>query len=169
MTAKDTLLGVSGSNQISRQKALRNLLGIAGALFVAPSAAKADVSDGTSLPEGAAQFSRVLRLKTDLQGVKKRVTENADQLDKKEWDNIGKFLRSLYAAGEDLKAVASGIFDPDNKKRATEDIALIKKYAQAGDVPVSKGDATNFLPVLDKIIGLLDDFLDSLSDVPDEI
>lgn len=32
-----------------------------------PDVARADVSDGTSLPQGAQQFARVLRLKTDIQ------------------------------------------------------------------------------------------------------
>jgi hypothetical protein len=56
----------SSRSEISRQDALRNLMGIAGALAFAPSVARADVSDGNRLPEGAIQFQRVLRLKTDL-------------------------------------------------------------------------------------------------------
>jgi hypothetical protein len=78
-------------------------------------------------------------------------------------------LRGAYAAGDDMKSVAAGIYNPDNKKRALEDISQMKKYAQAADVAVSKKDAKLFLPVLDKVIGLVDDFLDSLSDVPDEL
>jgi hypothetical protein len=78
-------------------------------------------------------------------------------------------LRGVYAAGDDMKGVAAGIYNPDNKKRALEDIAQMKKYAQAADVAVSKKDATNFLPVLDKVISLVDDFFDSLSDIPDEL
>jgi hypothetical protein len=57
----------SRSSEISRKDALRNLMGIAGALAFAPSVARADVSDGNQLPQGAQQFARVLRLKTDLQ------------------------------------------------------------------------------------------------------
>jgi hypothetical protein len=45
----------------------------------------------------------------------------------------------------------------------------MQKYSQAADIAVSKKNATNLSPVLDKILGLMDDFLDSLSDVPDEL
>ena len=38
----------------------------AGVLGLAPRFSRADVSDGTSLPQGAEQFSRVIRLKSDL-------------------------------------------------------------------------------------------------------
>jgi hypothetical protein len=65
--SEDFFSSSRSSAEISRQDALRNLMGIAGALAFAPSVARADVSDGNRLPEGAAQFSRVLRLKTDLQ------------------------------------------------------------------------------------------------------
>jgi hypothetical protein len=64
---------------------------------------------------------------------------------------------------------AGGIYNPDNKKRALEDISQMQKYSQAADIAVSKKNATNLSPVLDKILGLMDDFLDSLSDVPDEL
>jgi hypothetical protein len=135
-----------------------------------PREARADVSDGNQLPQGAAQFARVLRLSQDLKGVRARVSERADEIDGKEWDNIGKFLRTAYAiADQDMKSVAAGIASPENQKRALKDADQLKTYAQAGDVPVSKKDGPNLVPVLDKMSSLVTDFLDSLSDVPDEI
>jgi hypothetical protein len=96
--------------------------------------------------------------------------DRADDIDSKEWDNIGKFLRTAYStADQDMKSVASGILNPENKKRALSDADQLKTYAQAGDVPVSKKDGPNLVPVLDKMSALVSDFLDSLSDVPDEI
>jgi hypothetical protein len=139
-------------------------------LYWRPSAARADVSDGNQLPQGAAQFARVVRLSSDLKGVRARAAEHGNEIDGKEWDNIGKFLRTAYSiADQDMKAVAAGIYNPDNKKRALSDADQLKTYAQAGDVPTSKKDAANLVPVLDKMSGLVSDFLDSLSDVPDEI
>lgn len=157
---------------VSRKQALGQLLvgAVSGAMLVTtPGVAKADVSDGNMLPPGAAQFSRALRLKTDLVAVRKRVAENASEIDKKEWENIGKFLRTAYSIGDDMKAVAAGIGNPDNKKRALEDVELLKKYAQAGDVSVSKQDGPGFVAVADKMSEKMNDFFDSLSDVPDEI
>jgi hypothetical protein len=106
-----------------------------------------------------------------MQDVAKRLTTAAEgEIDKKEWDNIGKFLRTVYSTAEnDMKAVAKGIFNPDNNKQALNDVAEMKKYAQAGDVSVSKQDASRLAAILAKINELLDDFLASLSDIPDEI
>ena len=42
------------------------------------------------------------------QQVKKRVAEGASDIDKKEWDNIGKFLRNSYATADDILEDACG-------------------------------------------------------------
>jgi len=68
-----------------------------------------------------------------------------------------------------MKPIAKGVFDSQNKERALQDVNQIKKYAQAGDVSVSKQDAAGLASILGKMGSLVDDFLDSLSDVPDEI
>ena len=98
------------------------------------------------------------------------MTTAGDDIDKEEWDNIRKFLRNTYSTAEnDMKVIAKGVFNPENKERALKDADQIKKYAQAGDVSVSKQDAPGLSSILGKVGGLVDDFLDSLSDVPDEI
>jgi hypothetical protein len=154
----------------NRREVLTSVFTVGAAILFHPQLANADVSDGNELPQGAAQFSRVLRLKSDLPGVKKRVLENGKDLDKKEWDNIGVFLRKAYAtAGEDMQSVAAGIANPDAKKSALKDADQLRTYAKAGDVSVNKQDPAGFVAVADKMIGLVDDFMDSLSDVPDEI
>lgn len=142
---------------------------LVGSLVAGPLAASADVSDGNMLPQGAAQFSRVLRLQSDLKSVKKRAVEGGSDIDDKEWNNVGRFLRMAYSTGDDMKAIAGGIADADRKKRAMDAIELLKKYAQAGDMAVNKRDPSGLAAVLDKMSGLVSDFLDSLSDVPDEL
>jgi hypothetical protein len=154
----------------SRGAFLRSVgLLVGSSLLLEPTVVHADVSDGNALPRGMAQFSRVLRLKSDLQAVQKRAATGGDDIGKQEWDNIGRFLRTAYSIGDDMKAVAGGIADPEKKKKALEDVDLIRKYAQAGDVAVSKQSPSGIVTVLGKMSGLVDDFLDSLSDVPDEI
>jgi hypothetical protein len=105
--------------------------------------------------------------------VTKRLLTASDDnmIDKKEWDNISKFLRTVYSTAEnDLKDIAKGLsYNPNNQERAYRDVDEIKKYAQAGDVSVSKQDAARLASILAKISALLEDFLSSLSDVPDEI
>lgn len=104
-----------------------------------------------------------------MQKVKQRVADSASELDKTEWDNVGQFLRQAYATADDMKAVASGIGNPENKKRALEDVDQLKKYAQAGDVSVSKKDGKGFVAVAGKMQDFVNDFFDSLNDIPDEI
>jgi len=171
-TRSRTQLGASKADTATRRDVFGTLVVSSASAFIAavsPRIASADVSDGTSLPQAAAQFSRVVRLKSDLKGVRDRVSSSGSDLDKKEWDNIGQFLRIAYSTGDDMKAVAAGVSNPDNKKRALEDVDQLRKYAQAGDIPVNKKDASGFVAIADKMIGLVNDFLDSLSDVPDEI
>eukprot|EP00978_Attheya_sp_CCMP212_P011415 scaffold28117_cov56-Attheya_sp.AAC.17 len=137
--------------------------------FVISRPAFADVSDGNTLPQGAAQFSRVVKMKSNLMTVDKRLAESGKELDKKEWDGLSDFLRSLYRAGEDMKGVSGGIYDSDKKKQAEETIRLLQKVAQAGDGPVSKQDSESLLVITNKAVKLMDTFFDLLSDVPDEI
>ena len=101
--------------------------------------------------------------------MRQRVAEAASEIDKTEWDNIGKFLRNAYAIADDMKAIGGGIANPDNKKRALQDADQLKKYAQAGDVSVNKKDGPGFVAVADKMQELVNDFFDSLNDIPDEI
>ena len=115
-------------------------------------------------------FSFLFNLSKD---VTKRLFTAQDEnpIEKKEWDNISKFLRTVYStADNDMKSIAKGLsYNPPNQKQANNDVDEIKKYAQAGDVSASKQDATRLASILTKISELLDDFLLSLSDVPDEI
>merc|ERR1711957_591180 len=125
---------------------------------------------GNSLPDGAAQFSRLIRLQKDLKGVIKRVTENADEIDKKEWDNIQEFLRILYKGSDDMKFIAkASIYDPEKKKKADEDVKLLQKFVQLGDGPVTKQDAKGLSDILKKCGLILENYLGLLQDVPDEI
>ena len=68
-----------------------------------------------------------------------------------------------------MKKVANGIVNPDNKKKALNCVEQIRKYAQAADISASKKDAAGLAAILDKVILLVNDFFDALSDVPDEL
>jgi len=142
-------------------------------ILSSPNAALAEVSKGDSLPDGAAQFKRMLSLKTDLTAVIKRLEEGAvdSSIDKKEWDALSDFMRKVYKGGEDMKAFTKGgaIYDPEKKKKAEEDYKFLQKMAQAGDGPISKEDAIGLAGVLKKAKLVLDDFFELLRDVPDEI
>lgn len=141
----------------------------ASSVALSPLPSAADVSDGNALPQGAAQFSRVIKVRAQLKSVAKRVTEQSSEIDKAEWDKIDDFLRTVYSAGEDMKMIAKGIYDPAKKTKADEDVKLLQNLVQASQKVVSKKDAAGFGVVAAKADGLFEDFLDMLRDVPDEL
>ena len=89
-------------------------------------------------------------------------------MDKAEWNNVGAFLRRVYGVSEDMKAIAGG-FDSAKKQRASELIENLKKFSKAADAPTGTQNAAEFLAYAKKLTSILDEFLDLLSDVPDEI
>ena len=90
-------------------------------------------------------------------------------MDKEEWNNVGQFLRKVYSVSEDMKAISGGFYDSSKKKRASELIDEIKKFSKAADAPTGSQNGAEFLPYAKKIVSILDEFLDLLSDVPDEL
>jgi hypothetical protein len=133
------------------------------------SPAFADVADGNQLPDGAAQFSRLLNTKANISTLKKRILDKEIELNKQEWDNIGQFLRRLYQSSEDMKSVAISIYDPEKKKAAVVTMEEVKKYSKAGEASVNDQDVTGIVVVLDKVDAIIADFLELLRDIPDEI
>jgi len=104
------------------------------------------------------------------QGVNKRLAENAEKIDKNEWDNLSDFMRLVYRCGEDMKAITkSSIYDSEKKKKANEVISTLQKLAQASDSAVSKEDTAALLSITKKVAILVDDFFELLRDVPDEL
>jgi hypothetical protein len=138
------------------------------AALVTPLPSIAVVGEG-GLPEGAAQFSRVIKVRAQLKSVAKRVSEQSDDISKEEWDKIDDFLRTVYSAGNDMKVIAKGIFDPSKQEKADEDIKLLQKVVQAAQKPVAQKDAAGFAAIATKADSLFEDFFDLLRDVPDEL
>ncbi len=89
-------------------------------------------------------------------------------MDKTEWNNVGQFLRKVYGVGDDMKAIA-GSFDSEKKKKAAALIDDLKKFSKAADAPTGSQNGPEFLSYAKKITSILDEFLDLMSDVPDEL
>lgn len=96
------------------------------------------------------------------------MTEQTSDIDKKEWDKIDDFLRTVYSAGDDMKVIIKTM-DPSKQSKAEEDVKLLQKVAQAAQGPVSKKDAEGFGTIAAKADALFEDFFDLLRDVPDEL
>lgn len=97
------------------------------------------------------------------------MNDKSVQLDQAEWENVQIFLRKVYSVSEDMKAIASGFYDPEKKKAAASLIDDLKKYSKAADKPAASENAAEFLAYTKKLSSIVDDFLDLLQDVPDEI
>jgi hypothetical protein len=144
-------------------------LAATSAIVLSPLPGVADVSDGNALPQGALQFSRVIKVRAQLNSVAKRVADQPSEIDKAEWDKIDEFLRTVYSAGEDMKVIAKGIYEPAKKTKADEDIKLLQSLVQVAQKPVSNKDSAGFAVVAAKVDDLFGDFLDLLRDIPDEL
>jgi hypothetical protein len=103
------------------------------------------------------------------QVIQKRISDSSSEMDKKEWDNVGRFLRRIYATGDDLKGIGAGIYDSAKKKQADAAIAEIRKLAKSADPSVNARDGKGVVAILDKVNSEIDTFLDLLKDIPDEI
>lgn len=138
-----------------------------------PFVANAEVSQGNSLPDGAAQFARVLKMQENLRALSKRVSEEGvseSPLEDQEWENLSQFLRLVFATGkEDMKFMTKSMYDPAKKTRGEEISKQVQKFAQAGDIPAQKKDLEKFKVILEKLQSLFDEFLELLQDVPDEL
>jgi len=89
-------------------------------------------------------------------------------MDKAEWNNVGGFLRKVYAVSEDMKSIANG-FDADKKSKGMTLAEELKTFSKAADAPTGSQNGPEFLAYSKKIVTIFDDFLDLLSDVPDEL
>jgi hypothetical protein len=90
-------------------------------------------------------------------------------MDKKEWDNVGQFLRKLYSVSDDMKAISGGFYDPEKKKKSAELIDSLKKFCKAADGPTGTQNGPEFLAYARKLTSIVDEFLYLLQDVPDEL
>ena len=96
------------------------------------------------------------------------MTEQSSDIEKKEWDKIDDFLRTVYSSGEDMKVIARSM-DPAKSSKAEDIAKLLQKLAQAAQGPVSKRDAEGFGAISTKADKLFEEFFSLLSDIPDEI
>jgi len=95
--------------------------------------------------------------------VKKRLSENAADIDDEEWKNISGFLRRIYGVGDDIKAIA-----PKGKGSEAEALAdQLRQYSKAGDASVNARDAQALVSILVKCSSILQQFFDLTADVPD--
>mmetsp|Transcript_11358 Transcript_11358/g.14837 ORF Transcript_11358/g.14837 Transcript_11358/m.14837 type:complete len:188 (-) Transcript_11358:53-616(-) len=140
----------------------------ASAILTIPIPSLADVSDGNTLPEGALQFSRALKAKSDWEEIGKTVSTRGSELSKDEWEGVMGFLRKLYSVGDDMKGISKGM-DPTKKKEAEKLIADFQTVIKTADGAARGKDPNAFMILQKKSAEDLENFFLLLQDVPDEI
>ena len=140
----------------------------ASSSFSSSRIAYADVSDGTSLPEGALQFSRAVKARSDWDAIGQTVDSRGKEMSKDEWEGVMSFLRKLYSVGEDMKGIAKGM-DVGKKKQAEALIGEFQTIVKTADGAARGQDREAFMILYKKSAVCLDDFFALLQDVPDEI
>ena len=144
-----------------------------------------DVASGRSLPPAVASLARIRKAAKDLPTLSKAVLNTITEATKElgedglvnmgmtsqQWSSLSLDLRPLYNINRDMTTVAA-TFTPE-KKTAAEGLGeTLKKALKAADVPArkethGKEDVEEYVKQLDIAGGVLVDFLDLLSDVPD--
>lgn len=90
-------------------------------------------------------------------------------MDKKEWDNVGQFLRRVYTVSDDMKGIATGLYEPNKKEKAGQLIDALKKVSKAADASTGSQSGPEFLVYAKKLDNIFEEFLELLRDVPDEL
>ncbi|KAJ8598465.1 hypothetical protein CTAYLR_006872 [Chrysophaeum taylorii] len=139
-------LVVMSAGPVSRRKAIG--AAISWSTSVAGSAARAASGDDGSLPDGPLQGD--------------------DDIDAKEWEAVGLFLRKLYDEGDDMIFLARNL-DSGKKGQAKNLADAFRTSVKKADRPSRDHDRTAFLAAYDDTARFMDTFLELLHDVPDEL
>mmetsp|Transcript_27639 Transcript_27639/g.55316 ORF Transcript_27639/g.55316 Transcript_27639/m.55316 type:complete len:194 (-) Transcript_27639:151-732(-) len=131
----------------------------------------AAVGEGTRLPDGAAQFSRILKAQSDWKKLGSALDDRVakkEEIGEDEWKSTSLYLRKLYGVGDDMKFITATM--DKSKKSSGEGIAKeFQNAIKAADKPAMAREYKPFSDNQKKSLALIDDFLALLQDIPDEI
>ncbi|CEM14000.1 unnamed protein product [Vitrella brassicaformis CCMP3155] len=135
---------------------------------VQPVSAYADVYSGDTLPAGALQRDRFIKAKLRWEEMGSALRARTDDITADEWKGLRNFLRAMYKESDDMRFISKGL-DPEKDKQSKQLIKNFEKTIESMDKPATAGDKEVFLASQQKITQTMQDFLDVLSDVPDEL
>lgn len=117
-----------------------------------PSSAIAEVGVGEGgLPDGARQFSNLVKVQRDWAALGKSITDQGADVTPEEWKNVALFLRKVYQLGGDLEFLA-GTFPSEKKKAAVALVRTIQVCALTNHVELCSREAFRCVRVLISII-----------------
>ncbi|CAN0041334.1 unnamed protein product [Pylaiella littoralis] len=163
----------SHGGELSRGAWAGRMLGAAAAGAVAvtqdPGFASAEVGVGEGgLPDGARQFSNLVKVQNDWIALGKSIKSQGDGVTDGEWKNVALFLRKVYQLGGDLEFLA-GTLSSDKKKSALALVRNIQKEVQAADVPAREKNTGAFMTAQASVEKKFEEFMELFNDVPAEL
>ncbi|GMH77614.1 hypothetical protein TrST_g5726 [Triparma strigata] len=126
-----------------------------------------EVADGNSLPDGAKQFSRVLKSQKDVKEIIASLS-SSPPTDSSQWKVLSLYIRGLYSLSDDMTFIGKGLA-PEKKKMAEEVIKTFKKDVKEADVPAKAEDVEEFKKLMVKAEGGITEFLELLQDIPQDL
>eukprot|EP00904_Undaria_pinnatifida_P008763 jgi/Undpi1/5016/HiC_scaffold_19.g08368.m1 len=163
----------AGGSGLSRTAWMSRVLGVAftgaAAATQAPAGALAEVGVGEGgLPDGARQFSNLVKVQKDWIALGKTVKSQGADVSAGEWKNVALFLRKVYQLGGDLEFLA-GTFSADKKKTAMALVRGIQKEVEAADKPAREKDSEAFMAAQASVEKKFEDFMELFNNVPSEL
>mmetsp|Transcript_3308 Transcript_3308/g.6733 ORF Transcript_3308/g.6733 Transcript_3308/m.6733 type:complete len:200 (+) Transcript_3308:2-601(+) len=166
-TSLGATFSTSSRRSFVNQSILAPAFGFVGVSAGLPVPSLAEVSAGTSLPDGANQFSRVLKSKAEVADVVKSLSSSSP-VDADQWKTLQLYIRKLYSVGDDMLFVGKGL-DKDKKAEAEKIVNKFRTDVKAADKPAREQNVGEFKELMVMADSGLSSFLDLLQDVPDEI
>jgi hypothetical protein len=154
-----------------RPRVLQQVAGVcAGLAVLCPEIQQAGAAVGEGdLPPGAVAFQKVIKYQKDWRVLTESIKPRVAEVEGKEVTAIKVILKQLANEYYDLELLSKSITDPD---KAAAALALAKDFRvqmRANDDAATAGNIQKIVDSYPSTAKDLSDFLDLLSDVPDEI
>eukprot|EP01038_Epipyxis_sp_PR26KG_P014936 gene14936-20092_t len=135
---------------------------------ISPLATWSAVGEG-DLPDGVIAFSKVIKFKNDWKQVIETIKSRQSDLTDVEVQNIKIFLKQLANEYGDMDLLSRSITDQDKAVKARTIAKDFRKQIRACDDAISEKQFNKVIEVYPATEKQLTEYLDLLSDVPDEI
>lgn len=144
-----------------------NIIPLTGSVIgVAP--AVAAVGEG-GLPDGIIAFQKLVKFQKDLDGVAKSAKERGSEMDNMEIQTLKIFMKQLANEYGDMEFLSRSINSEKDREAAKQIGKDLRIVAREVDKALSDGKVEVLSEKYPEMKKMVSDFLDYLSDVPDEL
>ena len=166
---------ISNSNRLLSMNMNRNIKNMIGTIAVSSlvlnpfnTNAIAAVGEG-DLPEGAMAFSKLLKYQKEWTKLAENMKSRTVQMDDKEIVGTKLFLKQLANEYNDMNLLAKGILDSSKAEKAKEIAKDFRVKVRECDDAMTDGNTNKIIENYPITSSEIAEFLELLSDVPDEL